>query len=71
MASEHLTLEARQRAGQAIERDMIEFIMQFAPAEKLRVCDVQQIAAHARRLAFDHFSDALSTGGFDGPTGAD
>lgn len=46
-------------------------MIQYQPCEKLLVGDLVQIAAHARRLAFDHFSDALHTGGFDGPSGAD
>ena len=72
MANEHLTLEARQKAGQAVERDLMQFmIFQCKPCEKLLVGDLLQIAEHARRLAFDHFSDALHAGGFDGPTGAD
>jgi len=69
--SNSIPLEARQRAGQEVERRMTEFMLQFAPCEKLLVGDVIQIAAHSRRLAFDLFSGAYHSGGFDGPTGAD
>lgn len=69
--SNAIPLEARQRAGQEVERLMTDFMIQFRPCEKLLVGDLIQIAAHARRLAFDLFSDAYATSGFDGPTGAE
>jgi len=51
------TLNARQEAGQEVEKQMLEFLLQFAPAHELKVGDVKVIAGHARRLAFDIFSE--------------
>jgi hypothetical protein len=48
-------LKAKQEAGAAVERSMIDFLLQFQPARELKICDAQLIADHARRLAFDHF----------------
>jgi hypothetical protein len=50
-------LKKRQEAGQEVERLMIEFLIQYHPTHDLKVADVIQIAHHARRLAFDLFSE--------------
>lgn len=52
------TLKQRQEAGQEVERQLLAFLLQFAPAHELKVGDVKQIAGHARRLAFDIFSES-------------
>lgn len=52
-------LEKRQGAGVEVERRMIQFLMQYDPTRELKVCDVQQIALHARKVAFDEFSSAV------------
>lgn len=51
-------LKRRQQAGERVEKDMIAFMIQFHPTHELRVSDLIAIASHARRLAFDHFSEA-------------
>lgn len=56
--NDQIKLRKRQEAGQAVEKQMVEFLMQFNPARELKVCDVQFIAGRARRLAFDLFSEA-------------
>ena len=48
-------LKKHQTASQEVERLMIDFLIQYAPAYELKVSDVLQIAAHARRLSFDLF----------------
>lgn len=52
-----MTLEQRQKAGTEVEERVLAFLIQFSPAENLRVCDVAQIAHAARRIAFDAFSE--------------
>lgn len=48
-------LRRQQEAGTRVEKEMVEFLLQFSPAEQLRVCDIKQIASYARALAFDAF----------------
>lgn len=49
------TLKQRQDAARKLEQSMLEFFMQFGPAETLTVGDVKQIAAWARNSAFGLF----------------
>lgn len=49
------TLISKQEAGAEVERRMIAFLMQFIPAEELKLADIKQIASQARRAAFDCF----------------
>ena len=51
------TLKRRQEAGQSVERGMLDFLVQFTPAHEMKLGDVMLIAAHARRLAFNEFSE--------------
>lgn len=50
-------LKQRQEAGEQVERQMINFLMQFDPAGELKVSDIKVIANRARSLAFGLFSD--------------
>lgn len=50
-------LKAMQEAGQQVEKDMVSFLLQYAPARELKVEDVLLIAGRARRLAFDQFAE--------------
>jgi hypothetical protein len=50
-------LKERKEAGQEVERRMTAFLMEFTPARELKICDVQQIAGFARRVAVDVFSE--------------
>ena len=50
-------LKQRQEAGEAVEKAMIEFMIQFSPTMELKVVDIVQIASHARRIAFERFSE--------------
>lgn len=45
-------LKLRQEAGKWVETKMLEFLLQYTPAEQLSVGDIKHIAAHARTLAF-------------------
>lgn len=54
-------LKSLQEAGATVERQMIEFLMQFDPAGQLTLSDAKAIAFHAHRLAFDHFSACIDT----------
>lgn len=49
-------LKQRQAAGEEVERQMIEFLIQFDPARDMKVSDVKTIANYARGLAFNYFS---------------
>ena len=49
------TLSSKQVAGTEVEKRMIEFLLQFIPAEELKLADIKQIAHQARRIAFDCF----------------
>lgn len=51
-----MTLEQKQAAGAEVQKEMLEFMMQFAPTHQLKVGDVWQIAFHARTAAFNAFS---------------
>lgn len=51
------TLKLRQQAGEKVERQMLEFLMQFSPAGELKLSDAKVIAFHARSLAFENFSE--------------
>lgn len=53
-------LKRRQEAGEQVEDDMLDFLMQFTPAGELRLCDAKQIAAFARTRAFELFSQAAT-----------
>lgn len=49
MAIEHLTREARQKAGQAVERDLIQFMIQYQPCHAdvlLEIANAPLPAAH-------------------------
>lgn len=52
-------LKKLQDAGQQVERDMLQFLLQYDPANVLTLADAKQIAGRARRLAFDQFSELL------------
>ena len=49
-------IEFRQQAGMEVERKMLEFLMQWSPADEMKIVDVKQIAFFARRIAFEAFS---------------
>lgn len=49
------TLEQWQAAGGAVEKEMMAFLLQFAPASEIKICDAQCIARFARKIAFDQF----------------
>lgn len=53
-------LERRQTAGEKMESEVLDFLLDFNPCRKLTVGDVKTIAAVARRIAFDRFSEGLS-----------
>jgi hypothetical protein len=48
-------LKRRQSAAKEVEVKMLETLLQFTPAEFLKVCDVLFIARHAGTLAFEAF----------------
>lgn len=54
-------LEKRQGLGAEVERDMLAFLLQYAPAKHLTVSDVKIIAATARNYAFEALT-ALAAG---------
>lgn len=49
-------LSLRQAAGGRVEARMKEFLLEFSPAQELKVCDMLAIARFARQLSFDEFS---------------
>lgn len=53
-------LEQRQAAGAAVEKQLVDFMLQFHPTHELRVSDVLTIAGAALRIAFDAFDAAFS-----------
>lgn len=50
-----MDLKARQEASEKVEREMLDFLMQFSPAGELRLADARTIAFKARASAFNHF----------------
>lgn len=48
-------LKTRQQAGEDVEKLMLDFLLQYTPAQELKVADVKAIAFHARSIAFDCF----------------
>lgn len=50
-------LQVRQKAAAIVEKRMLDFLLQYTPCGDLTVHDVQTIAAHARQISFDVFSD--------------
>jgi hypothetical protein len=55
-AVERASLEFRQKAGERVEKRMMECMLGFEPTISLRVYDVQFIARMARQYAFDEFN---------------
>ena len=51
-----IDLKRRQEAGEQVERKMMDILLQFTPAQVLKVCDVKFIAGAARACAFEAFS---------------
>lgn len=49
-------LEKRQKAGQAVEAQMLKVLLGFYPAHELKVSDIIFIASAAQAAAFDAFS---------------
>lgn len=48
-------LKRRQQAGEAVEKGMIEYLVQYGPGS-MSLGEVKAIAGHARNLSFDLFS---------------
>ena len=48
-------LDEAQKAGELVENDMVKMLLAYSPVSELRIIDIQQIAAFARRIAFDRF----------------
>jgi hypothetical protein len=48
-----------QRQAAHVEARMIDFLIHYSPAEKLRVMDVLDIARSARNFAFEAFEQEL------------
>lgn len=46
-------LKQRQAASANVEKRLIEFLMQFQPAQELTIANVKTIALFARNIAFD------------------
>ena len=46
-------LKRRQECGQKVEKEMLDFLIQYTPCRSLSVGDVQTIASHARHAAFN------------------
>lgn len=51
-----IDLKARQEAGAAVEKKMLEFLVEFEPAGNLKLSDAKCIARFARTYAFEAFS---------------
>jgi hypothetical protein len=51
-----IDFKRRQEAGETVEREMLEFLLQYAPAQELKVSDIQMIARAACSIAFAAFS---------------
>jgi hypothetical protein len=49
------TLISKQEAGAQVEKDMLDFLMQFEPASGLTIGDAKTIARSARSFAFAAF----------------
>jgi hypothetical protein len=45
-------LKQRQEASANVEKRMVEFLIQFSPAQDLTVADVKTIALFARNISF-------------------
>lgn len=54
------TLKQRQEAGERVEKEMLEFMLQYTPAQELQVRNILDIAFRARGVAFDAFSEIES-----------
>lgn len=49
-------LKFRQKAGERVEAQMLQFLIGFIPVEELKVGDMKCIARFARTIAFDEFA---------------
>lgn len=51
-----MELKDRQAACAKVEKRMLDFLLQFHPADDLKLGDAKSIAMFAREIAFDEFS---------------
>lgn len=50
-----MTNPTKHAAAEALEDKLVGFLLQFEPAQELRICDVKTIARYAKQIAFSEF----------------